>query len=79
MIHPVAGAGIASIRELSASILLQSPKSRVLGPTIYDFWESGGLPRVSALTFVQTVIILATLLLMQRMIGRRAGAEKPVR
>lgn len=69
---------IASIRELSASILLQSPKSRVLGPTIYDFWESGGLSRVSALTFVQTVIILAALILMQRMIRRRKVPGKSV-
>jgi iron(III) transport system permease protein len=55
---------ISSIRDVSASILLQSPKSRVLGPTIYDFWDSGGLPLVSALTVVQTVITLGALLVM---------------
>ena len=62
---------IASIRELSGSILLQSPRSRVLGPTIYAFWGSGGLPRVGALTFVQTVIILAALLIMQRVVRQK--------
>jgi hypothetical protein len=36
----------------------------VLGPTIYDFWDSGGLPLVSALTVVQTVITLGALLVM---------------
>ena len=64
---------IASIRELSASILLQSPQSRVLGPTIYDFWDSGGLALVSALTFVQTLIVLAALLIMRRVINQNKG------
>lgn len=55
---------IVAVRDLSTSILLQSPTSRVLGPTIYDFSESSGFGPVSALTLVQTVIILAALLIM---------------
>lgn len=56
---------ISAIREVSSSMLLSSPKSRVLGPTIYSFWESGGMAQVSALAVVQTVIILVALILMR--------------
>lgn len=57
---------IVSIREVSASLMLASPQARVLGPAIFNFWESGGLAQVSALTIVQTVIIVALLTVVHR-------------
>ncbi len=62
---------ISAIREVSSSMLLSSPKSRVLGPTIYSFWESGGMAQVSALAVVQTIVILAALILMRRFVENK--------
>jgi iron(III) transport system permease protein len=64
---------ISSIREVSSSMLLSSPKSRVLGPSMYNFWESGGMAQVSALAVVQTVVILAALMITKRFIERKLG------
>jgi iron(III) transport system permease protein len=63
---------ISTIREVSSSMLLSSTQSRVLGPTIYNFWESGGMAQVSALVIVQTVIILVALVFMRRFIERNS-------
>lgn len=55
-----------SVREVSASLFLASAGTRVLGPAIFNFWDSGGLPRVSALAVVQALIILVALILVRR-------------
>jgi iron(III) transport system permease protein len=64
---------MVSVREVSASIFLTSPDSPVLGPSILSFWDSGGLPRVSALAMVQAVIVLIALLII------RAGSRESSR
>ncbi len=58
---------MVSVREISASIFLSGPDSQVLGPAILNFWDSGGLPRVSALAVVQAVIILIMLIIVRRL------------
>jgi ABC-type Fe3+ transport system permease subunit len=45
----------------------------VLGPAIFSFWDSGGLPRVSALAVVQAAIILIALVVVRRLAGTKAG------
>jgi iron(III) transport system permease protein len=65
---------MVSVREISASIFLSGPDSKVLGPAILSFWESGGLPRVSALAIVQAVIILVMLIIVRRLGASHAEA-----
>jgi iron(III) transport system permease protein len=68
---PLLGTGIVStwallfmisVREVSASVFLSGPDSQVLGPAILSFWDSGGMPRVSALAIIQAVIVLLALI-----------------
>jgi len=65
---------MVSVREVSASIFLSSAANPVLGPAILSFWDSGGLPQVSALVIVQTVILLTTLLVVRKATGGGVGA-----
>jgi iron(III) transport system permease protein len=60
-----------SVREVSASIFLSGPGTQVLGPAIFSFWDSGGLPRVSALAVVQAAIILVAVLVVRRVAGAK--------
>ena len=61
---------MVSVREISASLFLSGPSTQVLGPAIFSFWDSGGLPRVSALAVVQAVIILIALTVVRAMANR---------
>lgn len=61
---------MVSVREIGASLFLSDAHTPVLGPSIFSFWDSGGLPRVSALAMVQAVIILAALYAVRRWAGR---------
>jgi iron(III) transport system permease protein len=61
---------MVSVREISASLFLSDAHTPVLGPAIFSFWDSGGLPRVSALAMVQAVIILIALYAVRRFAGR---------
>lgn len=61
---------MVSVREISASLFLSDAHNPVLGPAIFSFWDSGGLPRVSALAIVQAVIILVALYAVRRWTGR---------
>ena len=49
---------VAFTRELSASILLYSPKLEVLSVVIYDMYQEGGFRALSALTMLQIVIAM---------------------
>jgi ABC-type Fe3+ transport system permease subunit len=62
-----------SVREVSASLFLSGPGTQVLGPAIFSFWDSGGLPRVSALAVVQAVIILIALVVVRRLARAAPG------
>lgn len=59
-----------SVREVSASLFLAAAGMQVLGPAIFNFWDSGGLPQVSALAMVQAAIILVAVVAVQRTAGR---------
>lgn len=61
---------MVSVREISASLFLAGAHNQVLGPAIFNFWDSGGLPRVSALAIVQAIIILVALYAVRRWAGR---------
>jgi len=61
---------MVSVREISASLFLSGPNTQVLGPAIFSFWDSGGMPRVSALAVVQALIILIALTVVRFMAGR---------
>ncbi len=63
-----------SVREVSASLFLSGPGTQVLGPAIFSFWDSGGLPRVSALAVVQAAIILVAVVVVRRLAGAKAAA-----
>lgn len=63
---------MVSVREISASLFLSGPNTRVLGPAIFSFWDSGGMPRVSALAVVQAVIILIALTAVRYLANRNA-------
>lgn len=62
-----------SVSEVGASILLSSTNSRVLGPMMFSFYDSGGLSLVSALAMVQTVIVLSVLLVLRKVTRRVMG------
>lgn len=63
---------MVSVREISASLFLSGPNTQVLGPAIFSFWDSGGMPRVSALAVVQALIILVALTVV-RVTADRGG------
>jgi iron(III) transport system permease protein len=65
---------MVSVREISASLFLSGPNTQVLGPAIFSFWDSGGMPRVSALAVVQAAIILIALTVVRYMANRDAKA-----
>lgn len=63
-----------SVREVSASLFLSGPGTQVLGPAIFSFWDSGGLPKVSALAVVQAAIIMICLIAVRRLSGGKSQA-----
>jgi iron(III) transport system permease protein len=66
---------VAFTRELSASILLYSPKLEVLSVVIYDMYQEGGFRALSALTMLQIVIAILALALAKWLAGVDAGEE----
>lgn len=61
---------IGAIRELSASILLFTPRSWVLSVIIIDLRANGVIEVVSVLSILLLVLTVATVLLVQRVAGR---------
>jgi hypothetical protein len=66
---------VAFTRELSASILLYSPKLEVLSVVIYDMYQEGGFRALSALTMLQIVIAMAALALARWLAGADGSEE----
>jgi iron(III) transport system permease protein len=66
---------VAFTRELSASILLYSPRLEVLSVVIYDMYGEGNFRLLSALTMLQSVIAVAVLALAKRLAGIDESAE----
>jgi iron(III) transport system permease protein len=66
---------VAFTRELSASILLYSPKLEVLSVVIYTMYQEGGFRTLSALTMLQVAIAVLVLIVAKRMTRLDATAE----
>jgi len=58
---------IVSIREVGASILLISARTKVIGPAIIESWEATGTQLTSALAIVQSLMIFAVLVVVMRL------------
>jgi iron(III) transport system permease protein len=65
---------IVSIRELSSSALLASPKAPVLAVLILEFQEAGNYAAVAALS-VMLVVALALLVGFLQMLGAKIGVQ----
>src|SRR5207253_2379893 len=65
---------IVSIRELSTSILLYSPDTRVVSIVIWELWENGQYVELSALG-VMFILSLFVLVLIARWAGRKYGIK----
>ena len=66
---------IVSIRELSTSILLYSPDTRVVSIVIWELWQNGQYVELSALG-VLFILSLFFLVLIARWIGDRYGIRE---
>jgi iron(III) transport system permease protein len=66
---------IVSIRELSTSILLYSPDTRVVSIVIWELWENGQYVELSALG-VLFILSLFMLVLIARWIGGKYGIRE---
>jgi len=62
---------MVSIQEIGAAIFLTGPNFPVLGPSIFNFWDSGALANVSALAVVQGAIVAVALVALRRLGGAR--------
>jgi iron(III) transport system permease protein len=61
---------IGVIRELSASILLFTPSTRVMSVVIFDLKEEGQFGAIAVLGLVMLALTFATVALVQRVLGR---------
>lgn len=61
---------ILCLTEVSASVMLSSTHNRVLGPTMFNFYDSGGITLVSALAMVQVVIVGVSVAFIRKLSGR---------
>jgi iron(III) transport system permease protein len=66
---------IVSIRELSTSILLYSPDTRVVSIVIWELWENGQYVELSALGVI-FILSLFVLVLLARWVGGRYGIRE---
>ena len=66
---------IVSIRELSTSILLYSPDTRVVSIVIWELWENGQYVELSALG-VLFILSLFVLVLIARWVGGKYGIRE---
>ena len=69
---------IGVIRELSASILLFTPNTKVMSVVIFDLKEEGQFGAIAVLGLFMLVMTFATVVLMQALLGRDVlGARQP--
>src|SRR5262245_21263237 len=61
---------IGVIRELSASIILFTPNTKVMSVIIFDLKEEGQFGAIAVLGLFMLVMTFATVILMQRVLGR---------
>ena len=65
---------MSAIRELSSSILLYAPETRVLGVVIWDLWETGLVTELAAAGVVM-MFLLALVALLAKLLGDRFGVQ----
>lgn len=56
--------------EFSASVLLRTPKTQVMGTILYDYWVNGSYSTVAAMALVMTVVTGVGVALAMRLAGR---------
>ncbi len=61
---------IGVIRELSASIILFTPSTKVMSVVIFDMKEKGQFGAIAVLGLMMPVMTFATVALVQRVLGR---------
>jgi iron(III) transport system permease protein len=61
---------IGVIRELSASIILFTPNTKVISVVIFDLKEEGQFGAIAVLGVFMLVMTFATVALMQALLGR---------
>ena len=61
---------IGVIRELSASIILFTPSTKVMSVVIFDLKEEGQFSAIAVLGLVMLFMTFATVALVQRVLGR---------
>jgi len=66
---------IVSIRELSSSILLYSPDTRVVSIIIWELWENGQYVELSALG-VLFILALLVIVSIAQAVARRYGIQE---
>src|SRR5258707_1863897 len=66
---------IRSIRELSSSILLYSPRTEALSITIWELWENGQYVELSALG-VLFILVLLVLVVAAQWLGKKFGVKE---
>ena len=66
---------IVSIRELSSSILLNSPGTEVMSILIWELWENGQYVELSALG-VMFILALFVLVMVAQWAGRKFGVKE---
>jgi iron(III) transport system permease protein len=42
--------------EVTASLLVRSPTTRVMGTLLFDYWQNGSYPMVAAVALVMTAV-----------------------
>jgi iron(III) transport system permease protein len=68
---------IGVIRELSASIILFTPNTKVISVVIFDFKEEGQFGAIAVLGVFMLVMTFATVALMQALLGRDVLGARP--
>jgi iron(III) transport system permease protein len=63
---------ILAFREISAAIFLYSQGSELVSIAIFDLWSNGQYPAIAALGIVMVAILLAIVLIVQKL-GARIG------
>jgi iron(III) transport system permease protein len=66
---------MSAIRELSSSILLYSPGGEVLGPLIWDMWDTGLATELSAAGVVM-MVLLGILALFAKLVADYFGVKE---
>lgn len=67
---------VSFLRELSASVLLYTPKQVVLSVALFDLWASGEIGYLAALSVLLIVIAVAALAALRRLGAGGPGLER---